>query len=244
LLYLGVKRSSKIDNRQSTKLFIVEIDFSTYTKIQPIQTLYQTSQGPRKYFHLQIGWTDIFLDAFWDQHKLPCTFIIKNHNVSLSGRGNFIQFNGECKDSNCRVKFFGDINDEPKPEENVVINFYATDTTNVEHSDDKKRFLHFTKRQIIGEEVDKIGATNWRRKYADKTMEYGDKKPPTLFKTSVLRKAKQNVVDIDLGISKYSPIESLIELKHGAEHSNSIHTISCDKFFVHYWTPIQCHLYK
>jgi len=175
---------------------------------------------------------------------LPCTFIIKNHSVSLSGRGNFIQFNGECKDSNCRVKFFGDINDEPKPEENVVINFYATDTTNVEHSDDKKRFLHFTKRQIVGEEVEKIGATNWRRKYADKTMEYGDKKPPTLFKTSVLRKAKQNVVDMDLGISKYSPIESLIELKHGAEHSNSIHTISCDKFFVHYWTPIQCHLYK
>lgn len=139
---------------------------------------------------------------------------------------------------------FGDINDEPQPEENVVINFYATDTTNVEHSDDKKRFLHFTKRQIVGEEVDKIGATNWRRKYGDKTMEYGDKKTPTLFKTSVLRKAKQNVVDMDLGISKSSPIESLIELKHGDEHSNSIHTISCDKFFVQYWTPIQCHLYK
>lgn len=104
--------------------------------------------------------------------------------------------------------------------------------------------MHFTKRQIVGDEVDKIGATHWRRKYADITMEYGDKQPPTLYKTSVLRKAKQNVVDNDLGISEHNPILSLIELKHGAEHNNSIHTISCDKFFVHYWTPTQCHMYK
>lgn len=234
----------KILHRQSLKLFKVSVDFLSYKKIQPVQCLYQTSQGPREYFRLQVGWTDVFLDAFWEQHKLPCTFAIKNHSVSSSGRGNFIKFTGECKDSNCRVPFFGDIEDEPKVDENVFVNFYTTDTTNVEHSDNIKRFLHFTKRQIVGDEVDKIGATHWRRKYADSTMEYGDKQPPTLYKTSVLRKAKQNVVDNDLGVSKHNPILSLIELKHGAEHSNSIHTISCDKFFAHYWTPIQCHIYK
>lgn len=150
LQYLGIKSSLKICNRPSTKLFKVLIDFSSYKKIQPVKLVYQTSQGPREYFRLQIGWTDVFLDAFWKQHKLPCTFAIKNHSISLSGRGNFIKFNGECKDSNCRVKFFGGIDDEPKPDEHFFIHFYTTDTTNVEHSDDKKRFLHFTKRKLLG----------------------------------------------------------------------------------------------
>lgn len=211
--YSEIKRPLETYNRQFTKLFKVIIDFSNYKKIQPVQCLYQTSKGPREYLRLQIGWTDVLLDAFWEQHKLPCTYAIKNHSVSLSGRGNFIKFSGECKYSNCRVRFFRDIEDEPKIDENVFVNFYATDTTNVEHCDNKKRFLHFTKRQIVGDEVDKIGATHWRRKYADITMEYGDKQPPTLYKTSVLRKAKQNVVDNDLGISKHNPILSLIEIR-------------------------------
>lgn len=37
-----------------------------------------------------------------------------------------------------KYAFFGDIEDEPKVDENVFVNFYATDTTNVEHSDNKK----------------------------------------------------------------------------------------------------------
>ncbi|KAF0707990.1 ATP-dependent DNA helicase [Aphis craccivora] len=44
-------------------------------------------------------------------------------------------------------------------------------------------------------------------------------------------------------INEKCPIKSLIELKHG-KFSGSIHTISADKFFIHYWTPYQLVVYK
>lgn len=125
-----------------------------------------------------------------------------------------------------------------------MINFITPDTSNVDHTDNKKRFLRYPKRQIVGEDVKHIGATQWQRKYADDSMEYGDDQPPTLYKTDVLRKCKQNVVDSDLETRGSDPILSLIELKHGSEHGGCIHTISIDKCFVHYWSPLQCHMYK
>lgn len=75
-------------------------------------------------------------------------------------------------------------------------------------------------------------------------MEFGDDQPPTFYNKDILRKAKQDVVDSNLGIQGSDLILSLIELKHGSEHNGSIHTISIDKMFVHYWSPMQCHMYK
>lgn len=63
----------------STKYYKVIIDYNSYKKIEPLERIYQTRMGLRKYWRLQIGWADLFLDKFWEQHKLPCSFkILKN----------------------------------------------------------------------------------------------------------------------------------------------------------------------
>jgi hypothetical protein len=86
-----------------------------------------------------------------------------------------------------------------------------------------------------------VGADQCRSQYADENMEYGDDEPPISYNSEVLRKSKQDSVDLNLGTSGPDPITSLIELerlKHSVEHSVSIHTIFHDKFFVHYWLPL------
>lgn len=65
-------------------------------------------------------------------------------------------------------------------------------------------------------------------------MEYGDIQGPLLYSKDVLRKAKQDVIDENLGISRCNLLTSLDNLKHGVEHKESIHIISFDKFVLHY----------
>lgn len=236
------RQQKKNRDRTSTKLYKVLIKYNSYQKVQPVEKIYQTRMGPRKYWRLQMGWTDLFLDTFWEQHKLPSTFVIKKHHISHSNRGDFVTFSGNCAD--CKSAFFGDIEDEPIPENYVIINFIAPDTKNIEHAENKKRMLRYPKRQIIGENVQHIGATQWQGNFADEWMEYGDNQPPTLYNKDVLRKCKQDVVDGDLGTYGSDPILSLIDLKHSSEHYGNIHTISSDKFFAHYWLATQSHIYK
>lgn len=41
----------------------------------------------------------------------------------------------------------------------MIINVISPDTSSIEHTDNKKRFLRYLKRQIVGEDVRHIGAT-------------------------------------------------------------------------------------
>lgn len=76
-------------------------------------------------------------------------------------------------------------------------------------------------------------------------MEYGDVEHPNLYQNSVLRKAKQQLVDSELGLLKENdPILSISNLKYSSEHQGSIHSIGLDPFFLHYWTPTQEHIYQ
>jgi len=120
----------------------------------------------------------------------------------------------------------------------VEVAIITADTIGVEHTENKKQFLRYPKRQKIGEVVQCIGATQWHRNFADECMEFGDDQSPTFYSKDILRKAQQDFVDSNLGIQGSDPVLSLIELKHGSENNGSIHTISIDNIFVHYWSPI------
>jgi len=106
---------------------------------------YQTRLGPRKYWRLQVGWTDLILDTFWEQHKLPCTFVIKKHHVSYSSRGDFITFSGICVDANCKTAFFGDVAEEPIADNDVEVSIITADTISVEHTENKKTIFTLSK---------------------------------------------------------------------------------------------------
>lgn len=140
----------------------------------------------------------MFLDAFWEQHKIPCTYAVKKHHISTSERVCFLVFNGECKDSTCKAKLIGEIDNEPEVGKNIVIIFIAKDTSEVDYPDEKKRPLCNNKRKIIGEKILISGASQWQRKFSDTNIEYGDIQGPLLYNKNVLRKAKQNFIDNDI----------------------------------------------
>lgn len=86
--------------------------------------------------------------------------------------------------------------------------------------------------------------SNWRRKKLDESVNFGDKLPPNLYENHVLRQAKHEYKTKSLGITNKCPIQSLVEHKHKVPHAGSIHTISCEEVFVHYWSPYQIEVYK
>jgi len=138
--------------------------------------------------------------------------------------------------------FLGAVKNEPKSGGNVTVNVLAINTTGIEHTN--KRFLKQPKRSLIREDIINSGVSQWRRKTVDKLIDYGVVEPSILYKSSVLRKAKQQYIDNTLSIGGHDSINSIVSLKHEVEHSGTIHSISSDPFFCHYLSPTQEHIYK
>lgn len=196
----------------------------------------------RRVWKLQNGWVDIFLDAFFEQHGLPCSYCILYHHVTPGSINAFISFKGKCSEQNCGAIVFGDVGNVPEPGKDMIVTFMAINTLDINHS--KKRFLRQPKRAIISEEVLNNGVSQWRRNMADTTMDYGDTEPPNLYNNHVLTMAKQEHVNKTLGVEGSDPIMSIVTLKYEVEHKGSIHNIGCDPFYVHYWLPTQEFIYK
>jgi len=230
-------------NERHAKNYNVTIPYLSYEPIKPRMTFQTTKIGPRNVWKLQKGWVDVFLYHFFEQYRFPCSFSVKYHHVVPEPiHSDYISFKGRCSDQNCRASFFGGVKNEPKSGENVTVNFLAINTTGIEHTN--KRFLKQPKRSLICEDIINSGASQWRRKTVDKLIDYGEVEPPILYKSSVLRKAKQQYIDNTLSIGGHDPINSIVSLKHEVEHSGTIHSIGSDPFFCHYWLPTQEHIYK
>lgn len=118
---------------------------------------------------------------------------------------------------------------------------------NVTHNCNYKRNLSGEKRKIIGKELQNTEGYIWQKEQINKTIDFGDKIPPHIYSTEVLRKTKQNFEERNLGIHLKDPLMSLIsliELKHTMPYAGSIHFISADPFIVHYWSPNQSLVYN
>lgn len=220
----------------------MSIPYSSYKQIEPQEKHQKTKKGLRRVWKLQNGWVDIFLDTFFEQHGLPCSYSILYHHVTPGSINAFISFKGKCSEQNCRAIVFGDVGEVPSPGNDVIVTFMALNTHDINHS--KKRFLRQPKRGIISKEILNSGVSQWRRNMADTTMDYGDTEPPNLYSNHVLAMAKQEHVNTTLGVEGSNPIMSIVTLKYEIEHMGSIHNIGCDPFYVHYWLPTQEFIYK
>lgn len=217
-------------NERHAKNYNVTIPYLAYEPIKPQIKLQPTKIGPRNVWKLQKGWADVFLDHFFQQYRFSCSFSVKYHHVIPEPiHSDYISFKGRCSDHNRRASFFG-VKNEPKPGENVTVNFLAINTTGIEHT--KKRFLKQPKRSFISEDIINSGASQWRRKTVDKLIDYGEVEPPILYKSSVLRKAKQQHIDSKLGIDGSDPINSIVALKHEVEYSGQFIILVVIHFFV------------
>jgi len=78
----------------------------------------------------------------------------------------------------------------------------------------------------------------WRRD-ATKEMNYGDAEPPYLYNNNVLRKARQEGKDKELGVYNVKdPVKSINDLKYNVQYAGAIREMGLDKFFCMYWTPL------
>ncbi|KAF0717499.1 ATP-dependent DNA helicase, partial [Aphis craccivora] len=236
---LDVKSDSDSDG--NLKTFKFDIPYTEYIKMKPTGVRY--GKRDRPFTVLKQGiWTNIMNDAFLKNHKLPCAFIYKRCRVALDiyRRKHYIEFKGRCKD--CLSEMVGWADKEPLEGLPLSVTVVTQDTRDKWAEHRSKRQLKCSKRFDVGKYLSRSCASNWQRNEVS-SMDFGDKLPPNIYSKPVLRKCKQEYNDYMLGINEKCPIKSLIELKH-SKHSGSIHTISADKFFIHYWTPYQLVVYK
>lgn len=201
---------------RKTLKFKVSIPYSSFLNIKP-QEKYEK---PKMVCVVSGNCNLDELTSFW---IVFLNSIILYHTVTPLSLKTYISFKGICLELNCRTIIFGEIENAPMPEKDVLVNFIAVNTFDIEHT--KKRFLRQPKRGIISKEVLNNRACQWRRNLADSTMDYGNVEPPNIYKGSVLRMAKQEHVNKILGIEIRDPIMSIVILEHGIEHKGSIHYI-------------------
>lgn len=84
----------------------------------------------------------------------------------------------------------------------------------------------------------------WRREETEE-MEYGDPEPNHLYSGNVLRKARQEAKDKELGVHQIQdPIKSIHNLKYNVQYVGIIREIGLHKFYCMYWSPLQIDFYK
>lgn len=228
-------------SKDGTKVFKLIISDKNWDRIKPVARRYNN----RQYLKLKPGeWSHIFAAKIWEQSKIPCAFTFKNAVVfpNLNAKY-FVLFNATCKE--CKAILQGKMLKKPCDGQDAIF-----DCTLSGFND---KIIHIKKRQLKGSLRQKIAgqlidrkqhATIWRTEEANnKIMTFGDKGPPILYSSNVLRKAKQMELDNRLGIVDCDPIRNLQIFKY-LERLGSIHGIGLDPFYIMYWSKEQITLYK
>jgi hypothetical protein len=229
---------------QPEKKIMITFTPAEWHTIQPREMTYKRRDrvGTRVRMVLpQQCWTNALIEKLWECHKLPCPYSIIRGQVTCGEDTEFIKIAALCKE--CGASATGVVLFKPLEGESVSLTWRAPDTRKVPHS--RSRWLTGATRQQVGKELRRNCASAYRRELAFLKMDQGDLKPPTLWSNSVLRKAKQDYKEQELGTKGHgSPINSLVILKYSAKYAGTIHDIGIDKFFVHYYTAAQLLLYK
>lgn len=235
--------SSIIESDQDTTLnesnkdlitFNLILSYILWLKIAPEEVFYSDSILKRRRYNVLLRkvWTDELYAEIYAATKLPCPLNFKHCKISETGI--FLTVDGRCPECDCIFK-------------GCIINKHLmqTDVTMecvIKNFDDS--IIHKKKRQLKGEKRIKVSKEiidanilpcMWRRKESDKLMSFGDNEPAHLPNINVLRKAKEQRRNVDLGISVNDPIESIRRMKYDI-HAGHIHSIGLDPFFIHYWT--------
>lgn len=188
----------KTGNECSTILYTITIDAETWQRISPKTVVYKEHgryNSRRKYSILQRGWTDVISKLCWSKTKIPCVYTFKRAKIYNSVKGAYITIFGRCKE--CQASFSAHSIKKPEVESDLKLFVKTVDTRGVPH--EKKRALKGTERAAVQKDLLHKKAIVWHREMT-KEMEYGDPEPSHLYTTDVLRKARQEGKDKDLGV--------------------------------------------
>ncbi|KAK4886660.1 hypothetical protein RN001_002931 [Aquatica leii] len=187
---------------------------------------------------LQPGWTDILNKKIKDK-DYNCLWIFKNHHISTTGN-TYLTINGFCKE--CKAELFV-LNEQGPDEEGLSLSCSITNISTSKHTN--------CARQLRGLEREKVSQIllkgNLPVNYLRENANSNEKQ--NIRNLEVLRKCKQEALqkNINVGSSINTtrcPELNLQHLKYTQPYTNVIHSISLDKFFVHYWTYEQLNIYN
>lgn len=102
---------------------------------------------------------------------------------------------------------------KPLEDEPLKLKIRIPNSADIEHASNSKCSLEEQQR-VIGKELQNTQGQLLRKELVNKTMAFGEKNPPHVYSTEVLKNSKQNYRDKSLEIELNDPIKSLIELKY------------------------------
>lgn len=148
-------------------------------------------------------WTNIVADAFYQQYRLPCayTFIRGEVNVS-SEREYFLKITGKCKSKKCGNIFKGFADSEPSSVSGELCIRVETQDTRGKSHEILQRPLNGKKRKQIGKKAIGEGCSNLHKKLTRENLRFGDSHVPIMPSLDVLRHAKKEAIDEELGTKK------------------------------------------
>lgn len=163
-------------------------------------------------------WTNIVFDEFVKKFKLPCCFTFKRCKVYSPTSEHYLKIYTKCNEVTCQANLYGFAEKKPLEYQPLKLKIITMDTRNTMHKTINKRYLNGNKRKIVGKELQNKYSSLWKRDEVNRKCEFGEVLPPNIYRSGVLRKAKQEFNDKNLGINNSNPIMSLIDIKHTYIH--------------------------
>lgn len=174
--------------------------------------------------------------------KVECAISFKRTKIYVSGNAKrYAVFNGKCKE--CSAIISGSLHKKPQKSYDARFECKITNQPNFIHSE-KRQLKGYHREKIATELVDgRKCASEWRREEVIRLMEIGDSVPPIIYNSTVLRKAKQQLLDKRLQLQTMDPVKNLQNAKHSTLRG-TIRNIGYDPFYYFYWSEEQRVLYK
>ena len=107
----------------------------------------------------------------------------------------------------------------------------------------KKRHLSGSMRKAVVKKMhqENVSATMIRTSHSSSCMDFGDHEPSYVPSLNILRTAKSQYIANER--HHKDPIIAISIAKHDIAYEGVMHDICCDRFYVHYWSTAQLHVY-
>lgn len=192
-------------------------------------------------------WTNIIADEFYRQHRLPCAYSFRRGQISVSPQSShYLKIEGCCRANQCKNFFHGYLDRQPAPNDQQIIISVRTRNTSRATHEDVRRNLNGQKRAEFGQQSYAEGASNMLKRLRRENMGRGDEEGPNIPKCDVLRHAKMEHINRELGMKKTNQdfIQKIYDLQFERPYIGSINAVGYNPFYVFYGLPIQTSLYQ
>lgn len=222
--------------------FTVSISQTDWSKMVPEWVHHRDSDRNfrRRLVLKRKNWTHIISDKFYKHTKLPCCLKFINNKVTMNDDSKYyVRFKAKCKF--CHSQLRGNIPDKPDLTEDIVMHIRYAGSFTKRHPLQKRQISGDLRKEVVTK-LKTDSATYLQKEMARTAVSFEDKPSPNIPNLSTLRVAKS-----ESGTKiRYDPdpIVSLHKAKYSGEYVNIIQDIGLDKFFVHYYSSQQIHIYN